>query len=60
MAIIMVGNGVAGIASNVSRLTTLLMWPACDAPNNGFKGALAAYTIGVITMISCAFLQLRL
>ena len=60
MAIVMVGNGIAGIASNISRTTTLILWPADSGKNNGFKGALAAYGFGVLIMVLCAICQIYL
>ena len=54
MGIVMVGNGIAGIMSNVSRLITLLIWPANGADDNAFKAALAAYGFGIVIMLLCA------
>ena len=60
MGIVMVGNGIAGIMSNISRLITLFIWPANLDPDNGFKGALAAFGFGVSIMILCAICQICL
>ena len=54
MGVLMIGNGIAGIASNISRTTTLLIWPADGSENNAFYGAVAAYAFGVIVLVLCA------
>ena len=54
MGIVMVGNGIAGIMSNVSRLVTLFIWPADQDPDNAFRGALASFGFGVVIMVLCA------
>jgi solute carrier family 29 (equilibrative nucleoside transporter), member 1/2/3 len=52
MGAVMVGNGVAGIASNILRALSLIIWPV-KVPGNEFKGALVFFLIAAVFMIIC-------
>ena len=49
----MLGIGIAGIASNLLRALTLVLWPINKAPNNAFKGALVYYLLAATFMVIC-------
>ena len=57
MAAVMFGNGIAGFGSNLLRAATILIWPQDEDDRNEFRGALALYGIGFITLILCAVAQ---
>ena len=54
MGAVMVGNGVAGIGSNLVRAATLKAFPADGGPDNQFYGALAMFGVSLVILILCA------
>jgi hypothetical protein len=57
MGAVMLGQGIAGMASNILRAITLIVWPtgSTDHPENGFIGAMVFFLIASGFMIICAF-----
>ena len=54
MGAVMVGNGVAGLGSNLVRAATLKAFPADGGPDNEFYGALAMFGVSLVILILCA------
>ena len=52
MGAVMLGNGIAGVASNILRALTLIIWPA-GTGNNEFKGALAFFLFAAVFEVIC-------
>lgn len=57
MGAVMLGNGIAGIAANILRALSLIIWPPGQGTNNEFKGALAFFLIAAIYMVVCGMCQ---
>ena len=55
---VMVGNGIAGIGSNLFRAATLIAFPSSGGPNNEFYGALTLFIFSAIIMVICALAQI--
>ena len=51
---VMVGNGIAGIGSNLFRGATLVAFPASGGANNEFYGALTLFIFSAVIMVLCA------
>lgn len=45
MGAVMLGNGISGIGANILRAITLMLFPASDAADNEFRGALTMFLI---------------
>ena len=60
MAAIMLGNGIAGIGSNILRVITLLIFPASDEGQGAFFSTLSMFTFGVLILVACVFAQICL
>jgi hypothetical protein len=60
IAVVFLGNGLAGVGCNILRAITLVVFPVDqDAPNaeiNGFDSALCFYAVGATFMVACALL----
>ena len=54
MGAVMVGNGIAGIGSNLVRAATLKAFPADEGVNNQFYGALTMFSVSLLIMVLCA------
>jgi len=59
MGAVMLGNGIAGIACNILRAATLIIWPVGDVtkPNNQFIGALSFFLLAAVFMVVCGMCQ---
>ena len=55
---VMVGNGLAGIGSNLFRGATLIVFPADGGVNNEFYGALTLFIFSAVIMVLCALAQI--
>ena len=43
MAAVMLGNGIAGLGTNLLRVATLFIWPADEGEKNAFRALLSLY-----------------
>jgi len=62
MGAVMLGQGIAGISSNIFRAITLIIWPTgtTEHPENAFIGAMVYFLLASVFMIICAFAQFTL
>ncbi len=60
MAVVMLGNGIAGFGTCCLRAITLIIWPSDKSESNEFKGALALYMFASIILGGCALCQVFL
>lgn len=58
MGAVMLGNGIAGIMSNVLRIISLLVWPADGNENNALYGAIFNFYFAAAVFFLCGFLQI--
>ena len=56
MAMVMLGNGVAGLGSNLLRGISLEVWPSNNNPNNLFYGALFNFSFAFVFLVLCGFI----
>jgi hypothetical protein len=57
MGAVMLGQGIAGIASNIFRALSLIIWPVSKSPGNMYKGALAYFLLASLFMVICGLCQ---
>lgn len=60
MGAVMFGNGISGIGTNILRAGTHLAFPASDAKNNLFIGAMSIFMFAFVVLAACAIAQLCL
>ena len=53
MAAVMLGNGIAGLGTNLLRIVTLFIWPADEGENNAFKAVLSLYIFTFTVLCLC-------
>jgi len=65
MGAVMLGNGLAGIGSNIMYAFTIAVWKPVDKDGNFnnkhlFIGAMVFFIIAALVLVACAFAQLTL
>lgn len=53
MGAVMLGQGIAGIAANMFRALSYVIWPIAKSPDNEFKGSMAYFLLSSIFMVFC-------
>ena len=60
MGMVMLGNGVAGLGSNLLRAISLEVWQADKGENNLFYAALFNFSFGLVFFLLCTSLTVKL
>lgn len=60
MGAVFIGQGIAGIASNILRGISYLIWPTEKNPENLYKGSMAYFLVASLFMVFCAMAQFAL
>lgn len=54
---VMLGQGIAGIATNILRAVDLIVWPVAKSDSNLYIGAVFYFLFFAVFMVICALLQ---
>ena len=57
MGAVMLGSGLAGIACNIFRALTLIIWPVAESPENMLKGITAYVLVASMFLVFCGLCQ---
>ena len=57
MGVVMLGQGISGIAANLLRTLSLVVFPASESPVNMLKGVTAFCLLASLFMLICGLCQ---
>ena len=56
MGAVMLGNGIAGLGTNIIRMLTLVIWPPSADPQNEYRSSLVFFCFSAAFLVICAVL----